>query len=537
MAQRRHGVDLAHRRCAGLPNGLISFGLSARPNNHVQHSLGRYSSRRSHHVPVAPVYRYGGSHRCARHCSQCNHLHSRERGHDPIAALRRAQPDHAGGGEERQTQPADVRGFRADLPFLARADAIVRATRRSGLRHLYPEWKWGARATHGKPHQPRPAPGSRHQAHRRARVQSGRREARWRGSRHYWRRPMEAPFCLGPSPRRPNDFPGWIAHDDRRDRSGRRRRPALVQCARERNRLLRTSGLSDLGRAMGHPRPRSARVDVATDRTGKGVMAVSSDVRDPEVVDLLQQMVRNGCVNDGTEASGQEIANAELLRAGVEGSGCDLEIYEPLPGRTSWAARIEGSDAGAPALCYLGHTDVVPANPDTWSRDPFGGELVDGEVWGRGAVDMLNITASMAVAFGRLARSGFRPRGTLILAAVADEEALGSHGAGWLSEHAASSVGADYVITESGGVPIETPGGRRLAITVGEKGSCWCRLRVRGTAGHASAPLRTDNALVTAAAVVGRLASFRPAASVHDAWRRFVAGMSLPGDIGAMRSE
>src|ERR1035441_8505979 len=221
MAQRRHGVDLAHRRCAGLPNGLISFGLSARPNNHVQHSLGRYSSRRSHHVPVAPVYRYGGSHRCARHCSQCNHLHSRERGHDPIAALRRAQPDHAGGGEERQTQPADVRGFRAELPFLARADAIVRATRRSGLRHLYPEWKWGARATHGKPHQPRPDPGSRHQAHRRARVQSGRREARWRGSRHYWRRPMEAPFCLGPSPRRPNDFPGWIAHDDRRDRSGK----------------------------------------------------------------------------------------------------------------------------------------------------------------------------------------------------------------------------------------------------------------------------------------------------------------------------
>jgi acetylornithine deacetylase/succinyl-diaminopimelate desuccinylase-like protein len=95
-------------------------------------------------------------------------------------------------------------------------------------------------------------------------------------------------------------------------------------------------------------------------------------------------------------------------------------------------------------------------------------------------------------------------------------------------------VGADYVITESGGVPIETPGGRRLPITVGEKGSCWCRLRVRGTAGHASAPLRTDNALVTAAAVVGRLAAFRPAASVHDAWRRFVAGMSLPGDIGAM---
>ena len=260
----------------------------------------------------------------------------------------------------------------------------------------------------------------------------------------------------------------------------------------------------------------------------------SSEVRDLEVVDLVQHLIRNACVNDGTDESGHEAANADLLRSSLEGSGCDLESYEPLPGRVSLVARIEGSDRAAPALCYLGHTDVVPVNPDTWSRDPFGGELVDGEVWGRGAVDMLNITASMAVAFKRLARSGFRPRGTLILATVADEEALGAHGAGWLNEHAASSVGADYVITEEGGVPIETPGGRRLPITVGEKGSCWCRLRVRGTAGHASAPLRTDNALVTAAAVVGRLAAFKPVAKVHDAWRRFVDGMAFPADLAAM---
>ncbi|MGA3216516.1 MAG: M20/M25/M40 family metallo-hydrolase [Acidimicrobiales bacterium] len=259
-----------------------------------------------------------------------------------------------------------------------------------------------------------------------------------------------------------------------------------------------------------------------------------SKVRDPEVVELLQQLIRNACVNEGTDESGHESKNADVLRAGLEGSGCDLESYEPLPGRVSLIARLEGGDAAAPALCYLAHTDVVPVNPDTWSRDPFGGELVDGEIWGRGAVDMLNITASMAVAFGRLARSGFRPRGSLILAAVADEEALGAHGAGWLSKHAASAVAADYVITEEGGVPIETPRGRRLPITVGEKGSCWCRLRVHGMAGHASAPLRTDNALVTAAEVVRRLDGYRPTATIHDAWRRFVAGMAFPDDIGAM---
>ena len=134
-------------------------------------------------------------------------------------------------------------------------------------------------------------------------------------------------------------------------------------------------------------------------------MTHNAEVRDLEVVDLLRQMVRNACVNDGTEASGHEIANAELLRTRLEGSGCDLESYEPLPGRVSLVARIEGSDPSAPALCYLGHTDVVPVNQDTWKRDPFGADLVDGEVWGRGAVDMLNITAAMAVAFGRLAHS------------------------------------------------------------------------------------------------------------------------------------
>lgn len=253
-----------------------------------------------------------------------------------------------------------------------------------------------------------------------------------------------------------------------------------------------------------------------------------------DVVDLIQRMIRNECVNDGTAASGHEARSVDLLRSELEGSGVDFETYEPSPGRASLVGRIEGSDPAAPSMCWLGHTDVVPANPDTWSRDPFGGELVEGEVWGRGAVDMLNITASMAVAFDRLARSGFRPQGTLVLAAVADEEALGSYGAGWLAEHQRDAVQCDYLITESGGIPLEGAGGRRLPVMVGEKGSCWCRLRVHGEAGHASQPLRTDNALVTAAAVVGRLAAFRPEAQIHASWRRFIEGMGFPEEIGRM---
>ena len=105
----------------------------------------------------------------------------------------------------------------------------------------------------------------------------------------------------------------------------------------------------------------------------------------------------------------------------------------------------------------MGHTDVVPANAERWQRDPFGGELVDGEVWGRGAIDMLNLTASMAVAFKRLAGDGFSPDGTLIYLAVADEEALGTYGAAQLVEHEFDAVGADYVITESGGIPLPSP--------------------------------------------------------------------------------
>jgi acetylornithine deacetylase/succinyl-diaminopimelate desuccinylase-like protein len=179
----------------------------------------------------------------------------------------------------------------------------------------------------------------------------------------------------------------------------------------------------------------------------------------------------------------------------------------------------------------MGHTDVVPANPDGWRHDPFGGELIDGEVWGRGAVDMLNLTASMAVATKRLARSGFRPDGTLVYLAVADEEALGALGAGHLVEHEADAIRADYVITESGGIPIPSPTGLKLPVIVAEKGSHWAQLRVSGTPGHGSQPYKTDNALVTAAAVVQRLAEYEPRTQIHDIWRQFLEGMDYPEEL------
>jgi acetylornithine deacetylase/succinyl-diaminopimelate desuccinylase-like protein len=255
-----------------------------------------------------------------------------------------------------------------------------------------------------------------------------------------------------------------------------------------------------------------------------------------EVTDLLQHLIRNACVNDGTVASGHEDRSVDVLSSYLSTAvgGLDLEVYEPQPGRSSLVARIEGSDRAAPTLLLMGHTDVVPANPDGWERDPFAGELIDGEVWGRGAVDMLNLTASMAVATKHLAAAGWRPAGTLVYLAVADEEALGEHGAGWLVNHKRDAVAANYVITESGGIPLATPAGVRLPVIVGEKGSYWVRLTVSGTPGHASQPLRTDNALVKAAEVVTRIAAYRPRAVIHDTWRQFVEGMAYPDEIGRL---
>jgi acetylornithine deacetylase/succinyl-diaminopimelate desuccinylase-like protein len=199
----------------------------------------------------------------------------------------------------------------------------------------------------------------------------------------------------------------------------------------------------------------------------------------------------------------------------------------------SLITRIDGTDRSAPTLLLMGHTDVVPANPAGWERDPFAADVVDGVVWGRGTTDMLHITATMAVAVRRLATSGFRPRGTLVYLGVADEEAGGSHGAKFLVDQHFDAVKADYVITESGGVPIPAPDGIKLPVTVAEKGLNWRRLVVRGTPGHGSMPFRTDNALMTAAEVVRRVGSYQPKARILDEWRRYVSELGLPPELTA----
>lgn len=250
-----------------------------------------------------------------------------------------------------------------------------------------------------------------------------------------------------------------------------------------------------------------------------------------ESVHLLQQLIKAKCVNDGTVESGQEVHAADILEGYLGSTGLDMERFEPQPGRASLVARIEGSDPDAPSLLLMGHTDVVPVNEEGWSREPYSGDLVDGFVWGRGAVDMLNLTATQAVAFSRLARSDFTPKGTLIYLAVADEEALGTWGAKYLVEHERDAVYADYVLTESGGYQMPTPEGPRLPVLTSEKGTFWSKLKIHGTPGHGSQPFRTDNAVVTASEVVRRIFEYQPETRIHDVWRKFVEGMHYPKEI------
>jgi acetylornithine deacetylase/succinyl-diaminopimelate desuccinylase-like protein len=250
-----------------------------------------------------------------------------------------------------------------------------------------------------------------------------------------------------------------------------------------------------------------------------------------EVVELVQQLIRNECVNNGTLESGHEARNADLIEAYLQGAGLDVERFDSAPGRTNLIARIEGSDPDAPSLCLLGHTDVVPVNPERWSNDPFGGEIIDGFIWGRGAIDMFNLTASMAVAVKSLALSGYRPTGTLIYAAVADEEAGGDYGARFLAEHEADAVRCDYLVTESGGFPLPSASGVRLPYLHEEKGPLWATMRVHGAPGHGSVPFRSDNALTKAAEVVRRISTYQPPTRLDAEWHSFVSGLGLPPEL------
>jgi len=230
------------------------------------------------------------------------------------------------------------------------------------------------------------------------------------------------------------------------------------------------------------------------------------DLRD-ETTALLRDLLRV----DTTNPPGRETAAATLLKDYLEASGVECELVARDPDRANLIARIRGTGDG-PSLALLGHTDVVPADPAGWQHPPFAGDLdADGYVWGRGAIDMKNETASRAVTLAVLARSGFRPRGDLMLIAEADEE-NGTEVVGlqWLVGER-PDIRADYVINEGASERLKLADGRTVVtINVGEKATLPALVTALGRAAHASTPLAGANAVPRLATLIGRLADHRP---------------------------
>ncbi|MGW5786181.1 M20/M25/M40 family metallo-hydrolase [Streptomyces sp. NPDC003757] len=242
-----------------------------------------------------------------------------------------------------------------------------------------------------------------------------------------------------------------------------------------------------------------------------------------EVVDLCRELIRIDTSNYGDHSGPGERKAAEYVAEKLAEVGLEPKIFESHPGRASTVARIEGADPSRPALLIHGHTDVVPANADDWTHHPFSGEVADGCVWGRGAVDMKDMDAmTLAVVRDRL-RSGRKPPRDIVLAFLADEEAGGTYGARHLVDnHPDLFEGVTEAISEVGGFSFTVNEQRRLyLIQTAEKGIHWMKLTVAGTAGHGSM-IHRDNAITELSEAVARLGRHKFPVRVTKTTRAFL---------------
>lgn len=255
-----------------------------------------------------------------------------------------------------------------------------------------------------------------------------------------------------------------------------------------------------------------------------------------ETIDLLQRLIALGSVNDLTPDSGNEEAAANLFESFFDGLPVDVERIEPHPGRTTLVVTLRGTDPSAQPLTFLGHTDVVPVDEKHWTHPPFAGEISEGSIWGRGSVDMLHLTAAMAVVTRRLAeevaRGGVRPAGTLTFVAAADEEARGGLGVPWIGEHRADAFPWDAQLSEMGGAHIRGARGKdSVVVIVGEKGAAQRRLHVRGDAGHGSIPLGRVSAVEMLARVSRALSQAQWPQASDEIWAGFVCAFEFDSEL------
>jgi acetylornithine deacetylase/succinyl-diaminopimelate desuccinylase-like protein len=249
-----------------------------------------------------------------------------------------------------------------------------------------------------------------------------------------------------------------------------------------------------------------------------------------EAEELLASLIRFNTVNPpGNERAAQEHLAAHLTEAGFE-----CELLGAKPGRPNLVARLRPADADAPAgptLCYLGHVDTVLADPVAWTHDPWSGAIVDGFLWGRGALDMKSQVAAEIAAASSLARSGWRPTsGELLIVAVVDEETGGSLGAEWITKSHPEKVRCDMLLNEGGGAVFEYGDARVYGVCCAEKGVFRFTISTAGVAGHASMPGMGENALLKMGPVLQRLAARQPSFQLTDEPLAFLRGIGEDPD-------
>ncbi len=247
-----------------------------------------------------------------------------------------------------------------------------------------------------------------------------------------------------------------------------------------------------------------------------------------EVIEILRDLIQIDTTNDGTDAGPGEAAAAEYVEASLRAAGLEVERFSTTSSRRQGVvARLPGSDPSKPRLLLHGHLDVVPARASDWSVPPFGAEVHEDMVWGRGAVDMKDMDAMLIALARAWSRSGMRSERDLVFLFLPDEEAGGRHGSHWIVDHRPDILeGVSEGVSEVGGFSLTLPDDRRLyLIQTAEKGIAWMRLIAEGAAGHGSA-LTGDNAVTEVAAAISRIGKHRWPVQLSPTAKHMVAAIS-----------
>jgi acetylornithine deacetylase/succinyl-diaminopimelate desuccinylase-like protein len=266
---------------------------------------------------------------------------------------------------------------------------------------------------------------------------------------------------------------------------------------------------------------------------------MSASTIEDEVIAICQDLIRIPSVNFG-EGRGDEKAVADYVVKSLAEVGIHADIYESATNRCNVIARIKGSDSSKPGLVVHGHLDVVPANADDWTVDPFCAEIRDGMIWGRGAVDMKNVDAMILAIVRNWARTGFTPRRDIVLAFFADEEAGMTFGSRWMTaNHPEVFAGCSEAISEVGGFSVTVGDGKRLYfVEAAQKGIHWMKLTSRGRAGHGSM-MNDENALTALTEAVAKIGRYewpqRYTKTVKVLFQKIAEATGKPFDVQDLR--